>query len=334
MTAIKKSLPLLFLAVLAGCSDLIVTEPEEHYNVADFESAWQIVRSVYPYFQFKHINWDSVRTVYLPRAEAAKGDEIDGVLFSMLKELKDGHVRLQTRGGASVATYTPPRADKDRYAYSPLVVRKYFDRELLIAGDQRIEYGIPGDNIGYIYVATLRREEPVAAGFDQALAYLKETKGLIIDVRHNGGGSDDNSIAIVTRLISSPIDMLPSPAPGGGLNQGSYIYPRGPFQYTKPVVLLINGVCFSSCEDFAEMMKHVPTVTAIGDTTGGGSGAPALFTLPSGRQINVSTKDFRRYDGLPIEWNGVPPDILILQTEEDIRQGRDKQLEYALDHLR
>ena len=58
----------------------------------------------------------------------------------------------------------------------------------------------------------------------------------------------------------------------------------------------------------------------------------ALF--PGGIRINVSTKDIRRYDGLPIEWNGVPPDIRVEQTAEDIRQGRDKQLEYALQLLR
>lgn len=334
MRLIRRLSTLLLLPALTGCSDLIVTEPENHLNVADFESAWQIVNTVYPFFQFKHINWDSLRTVFHPQAEAAKGDEIDGVLFNMLKELKDGHVRLQTRGGASVATYHPPRADRDRNAYSPLVVRRYCDRGLRLAGNQRIEYEILAENIGYLYVATLRREEPVLTGFDEALLYLKETKGLIIDVRHNGGGSDDNSIGIVQRLITSSMDLPPSPKPDGSMQQGSLIFPRGPFQYTKPVVLLVNGVCFSSCEDFAEMMKHVPTVTVVGDTTAGGSGAPAFFALPSGRQINVSTKDIRRYDGLPIEWNGVPPDFLVRQTEADIRQGKDNQLEFACEFLR
>ncbi len=327
----RTALTLLLLTALAGCSDLIVTGPEDNHNLADFESSWQIVKSVYPFFQFKHINWDSVHTAYLPRAEAARGDEIDVVLVEMLGELKDAHVSLQTRGGASVATYTPPRAERDKYAYNPLVVRKYFDRELRLAGNRRIEYEILGDNIGYIYIATLRREEPILTGFDEALSYLKETRALIIDVRHNGGGSDNNSIGIMRRLITSSIDLPPYPVPGGGLQQGPLIDPRGPFQYTKPVSLLINGVCFSSCEDFIEMMKHVPTVTAIGDTTSGGSGAPELFTLPSGRKINVSTKDIRRYDGLPIEWNGVPPDIRVTQTEADIRQGRDIQLEYACE---
>ncbi len=330
-----KTFPLLLVfAALMGCSDIIVTGVDQSHNVADFETAWQAVKSVYPFFQFKQIKWDSIHTLYRPRAEAAKGDEIDGVLFDMLKELKDAHVSLQTRGGASVTTYHPRRAAKDRYAYSPIVVHKYFDKELRLAGNRRVEYETLNGGIGYIYIATLRIEQPVLDGFDEALAYLKDTKGLIIDVRHNGGGSDYNSMGIVARLIPSAIDNLPYPLPGGGVHQGDPIYPRGAFQYTKPVVLLINGVCFSACEDFAEMMKHVPTVTVVGDTTSGGSGAPQLFSLPSGRKINVSTRDIRRYDGLPIEWNGVLPDIRIGQIEADIKQGRDKQLEYAINSLR
>jgi C-terminal processing protease CtpA/Prc len=46
--------------------------------------------------------------------------------------------------------------------------------------------------------------------------------------------------------------------------------------------------------------------------------------------INVSTKDIRWYDGLPIEWNGVPPDIRVVNTEAEIGQGKDSQLEYAI----
>ena len=320
--------------IFSSCSDLIVTGPETSQNVADFEAAWQIVNSVYPYFQFKHINWDSIYAVYSPLANAAKGDEIFTVLFDMLAELKDGHVSLRTQGGASVSTYHPPRLEKDKYAYSPLVVRKYFNKELRLAGDKQVEYEIISDSIGYVYISTLMNNKPILEGFDEALAYLKDTKGLIIDVRNNGGGSDNNSMGIIERLISFAFDIFPYSLPSGGLEQGSFIYPRGPFQYTKPVVLLINGVCFSSCEDFAEMMKHVSTVTAVGDTTAGASGAPQPFALPSGKKINVSTKDFRRYDGLPIEWNGVVPDLLVPQTEADTKQGRDKQLERAIELLK
>lgn len=325
--------PLLFVGAFSGCTDFMVTEPNVSTNLADFEAAWQAVNAVYPYFGFKHINWDSIHAVYLPKAEHAQGDEIVEVLFDMLGELRDGHVRLATQGGSSVTPYHPPREDRDRNTYSPLTVRKYFDRELRLAGNERIEFEILPGNIGYVYVATLRKEEPVLAGFDEALAYLKDTKGLIVDVRHNGGGTDNNSEGIVGRLIISSIDGLPYPLPDGSMHRGYSMVPRGPFPYTKPVVMLINGVCFSACEDFAEMMKHVPSVTAVGDTTAGGSGAPEPFTLPSGRTVYVSTKFIPRYDGQPIEWNGVPPDILVINTDAEIRAGKDTQLERAMELL-
>lgn len=87
----------------------------------------------------------------------------------------------------------------------------------------------------------------------------------------------------------------------GEYYEGSIVYPRGPYQYTNKVVVLINGVCFSATEHFVEDMKQIESVTVIGDTTAGGSGSPEYFSLPSGKQIRVSTKDFRRYDSLSYE---------------------------------
>ena len=113
--------------------------------------------------------------------------------------------------------------------------------------------------------------------------------------------------------------------------------PQGPFQYTNPVVVLINGSTFSAGEFTTEILKQLPQVTAVGDTTGGGSagsGAEGLYTLPSGKSIEIGFIDFRRYDGLPWEWLGVAPDIRVEQTEADILAGRDKQLEYAIDMLK
>ena len=50
--------------------------------------------------------------------------------------------------------------------------------------------------------------------------------------------------------------------------------------------------------------------------------------------INIPTGYGLRYDGQQIEWLGVPPDIRVEQTEDDIINGRDKQLEYAIDLLK
>ena len=86
------------------------------------------IQDVYPYLEFKKINWDSIYTVYRPLAEAAQGDEFYLVLQDLLAELKDGHVYYRTKGGGEVYPYYPQRHFKDRHAYSPFVVRKYFDK--------------------------------------------------------------------------------------------------------------------------------------------------------------------------------------------------------------
>lgn len=321
----------LYTFISSGCSDLIVGEIDQTDNVADFEAAWSITQSVYPYFEFKRINWDSIHIIYRDRAEQSKGDEIFGVLFDLLAELRDGHVGLTTKGGYYVPTYQPPRSVRDRFAFDPLVVRKYFDKELKLAGDKKIEYGTLSGNLGYIRFSTFTSGNWIQA-FDSVLEYLHNTKGLIIDVRNNSGGSDNTVDVVVSRFISAPLHRAPCYIKGQ-LQLRQPLQPRGPFRYENPAVVLINGVCFSATEGFIEMMKQISTITVIGDTTGGGSGGPEYYSLPSGKQIRVSTKDFRRYDGLPFEWNGVLPDIHIEQKKEDIEQGRDKQLELAIRFL-
>ena len=58
------------LSFFFSCKDLVVTEPESNLNVEDFEAAWNRINDVYPYLDFKKINWDSIHTVYRPLAEA------------------------------------------------------------------------------------------------------------------------------------------------------------------------------------------------------------------------------------------------------------------------
>ncbi len=314
--------------ILAGCSDLFVHPASDTTNIADFEQAWKITNSVYPYFQFKRVNWDSIHTVYQPLAEHSNGDEIFKVLYDMLAELKDGHVSIKTLGGSSVRTYVPPRTDKDRFAFDPLVVRKYFRDELKLAGGNRIEYGTLPQNIGYVRIATFLNGTWIY-DYDAVLQEFQGTRGLIIDVRGNGGGSDMMGDVVVSRLLTVPLGR-PTNYYRGQPYKGSPLQPWGPVRYVNPVVVLMNGTCFSATEDFLNTMGEVPGVVLVGDTSAGGSGAPQDFALPSGRGIHISTIDFRRYDNQPIEWNGIIPDVLVVQTQADLQRGHDLQLERAI----
>jgi len=326
--------------VFNGCEDLLIEPAESNQNLEDFDSAWTRIDNVYPFLEFKNINWDSIYDIYHPRAAAAKGDEFYFVLHDLLAELKDGHTYYRTDGGGQVYPFYPQRHFKDRHAYSPFVVRKYFDKPLQLTASSSMEYEILPGNVGYVFISDFH-DSYLADEFPAVLEYVKQTKGLIIDIRQKRGGSFQNVTAVVSRFITEPLEAPTFYMLGEQIDLSPF-QPSGSFIYINPVVVLINGSTFSAGELCTEILKQLPQVTAVGDTTGGGGVASnsepqnqrGAYTLPSGKVIYIGTGYFERYDGQTFEWQGVPPDIRVVQTAEDIQSGRDKQLEFAIDRLK
>ncbi|MBN2280670.1 MAG: hypothetical protein JXQ65_08820 [Candidatus Marinimicrobia bacterium] len=331
---------LLFSSILWQCSDFWVQTPGSHENMEDFEATWVRVNQTYPFFALKKIDWDSLYTLYQGRVAAAEGDEFYWVLGDLLAELKDGHVYYRTPGGSEVYPFYPRRHFKDRHAYSPFVVRRYFTKELLLTASTSAEYQILPENIGYVFLSNFH-DDYLVREFAHVLDFLKDTQGLIIDIRQKRGGNLQNVETVVSRFISSPLEW-PKFYSLGALLDLTPIEPRGPFTYTNPVVVLVNGSTFSAGELTTELLKQIPQVTILGDTTGGGGGISANhspetlpeFELPSGKRISVPSGYIERYDGVPFEWNGILPDIRVPQTENDIKKKRDRQLEYAIQLLK
>ena len=324
------------LAATGACDTLLVSAPSGDTNVADFEAAWRWVDSVYPDFAEKGIDWDSVYAVYRPLAEAARGDEIRDVLSDMLAVPRDGHLYLATPGGGLLYPYLPTRLLHDRHTFDAQLVPEYLDAPLQRVGGGAVEYGTIGGEVGYIRVASFDRHA-VADHFGEVVDVLRNTRALILDIRDNNGGDQENVAAVVSCFITSTITWVHAvEADGVPFEPWDPIQPDAAHAtYTHPVVLLINGASISAAEILAETMRHIPTVTLVGDTTGGAGcndrdETPGDYMLPSDILIHIPTGCVLRYDGVPIEWNGVPPDVRVTQSEADIAAGHDRQLEYAV----
>lgn len=321
----KNGLLLIFSFLFSiSCSDLIIENNDINKNLNDFESAWKTAKQVYPFFQFKKIDWDSLYRKYNPLALSSKGDEIYNVLFDLFSELKDGHIEIHTEGGFPVPTYLWPR-DVARKSFSQIVVSSYIGKQLKLTGKNNISYEI-FDNIGYIYLSTFK-EGSWINNFDNILDYMKNTNGLILDVRNNGGGSSSISDFVISRFIKQPMQETRF-FPDGRTKQWM-IQPGGSFTYTNRVVILVNGSSFSAAELLPELMRQLSNVTIVGSITGGGGGANNIYTLPSGKRIKMPNSYFTRLDGEMVEWNGIVPNIIVEQTEADKNNGRDKQFEAA-----
>ncbi len=75
-------------------------------------------------------------------------------------------------------------------------------------------------------------------------------------------------------------------------------------------------------------MRYFPTVTILGDKTGGGGGLPFTYEIPNGWSVRLSScpnLDARKEQ---IEF-GIDPTIKVDLLEEDVKGGRDTLIEEA-----
>jgi hypothetical protein len=324
---------LLLSVLMFDCERLMMPpEDDKNYlerNIIDFEETWNFIDSTFPFFEFMTVDWDSIYTRYHLLAEQANGDEIYAVLMALLSELKDGHTLLYVEGGGTpMFPYMPPRMEEDVDTYSPYVVRNYFDKELRVCGADKIEYEVLNDNIGYVYLSNF--DSDAIRDFDIVLEYFRDTIGLIVDVRQNSGGYSEQVYFVTSRFISTSIAEVWYDKDGDQTEE--IIHPRA-WTYQKPVVILMNGQSISGGEDFPALLQALPHVTLVGDTTAGMGGLTEDYNLSSGKRMTTTYK-YNMFNGRLIQWNGVPPDILVEQTKEDIDNGRDKQLECAIELLK
>ena len=185
----------------------------------------------------------------------------------------------------------------------------------------------------------LKSGDALVKAFDDALAELKDTRALIIDMRGNGGGDDSVADRCAKRFFTSAtafpgfqMRMVTLGMPWFAPRLARSVSPRGTWQYTQPVVLLIDEFVFSSAEHFVAGMHDSERATTIGHTTAGSSGNPMQLEV-SGFKLQVSRWREYRADGSLIEGHGVPADIVARPSIADLANGVDRVLAAAVDYL-
>ena len=301
-----------------------------------FEQAWRVFNTNYPYFTHSGIDWDAIYRVYRPQVKAeSSDDDLYRVLCSMLGHLNDGHVNLQNGRARFNAGVTHGMKMED---YSdPLVRTKYLKDKFEVRQDGNLVYGWLTPGIGYLRIAGWKEKDKVGGIVDSILAELKTAKGIIIDVRGNTGGNAFAAEAIANRFADRKRLYLKSYFKLGPAHDSLfppryvYVEPAGPIQFTGPVVLLQHRFSESASEQFVLAMRVLPHVTSIGEVTSGCFGAYYPDKLANGWSISMAwSYDTDQNDHCWVG-TGVPPDLRVLNSREDIASEKDRVLEFAID---
>jgi peptidase S41-like protein/tricorn protease-like protein len=300
---------------------------------AQFDSLWSTFDREYSYFDHKQIDWNALRTTFRPRAIAATDQtQFIGVIREMLGRLHDRHVVLRDPSGTSIATYDPQSfVNWDRSVWL-----QYIGRASWTQGQSDWGYGVL-DGVPYIAIGGWNTTSIRAADFDAALERFRNAPMLILDVRMNGGGNDSPAFEVAgrfarTSVVTGYVKFRSGPSHADfGPVMPRVLNPRGAWQYTGAVLLLIGRACASSNESFIAAMRQLPNVTLVGDRTAGASGNPGTFPLANGWSYTVSRWIEYTADNQVIEDVGISPRVFVAAAPGDFMQGRDPVLDWALN---
>jgi hypothetical protein len=341
----KQRLLLLVTAaiLLTSCHKALVQEAAQNTPQQNFEALWKGYSDYYGLFAVRGVNWDSLYRVYQPQVtDNTNNVQLYNLLSNLITPLNDIHVFLQptTDGLPRFESSTFYRANKVQTNFSLSVLKQNYLPSMQ-AVNEKLHYGIMTGNVGYIHLGAF--DLPMAfyrQQMDKILDSLKNTKGIIVDIRNHEGGDDKVSKFLAGRFAAEgKLFMTTRKRSGAGRNdftapEAWRVVKEGIFQYTKPLVLLTSRWTASAGETFAWALNTQPHVTQMGDTTAGGFSDVVMRELLNGWLYAVPVGDYRNASGESEEGKGVAPKVVVRNTAQEIAAGRDMQLEEALRRLR
>jgi hypothetical protein len=323
---------LLLIPLLWSCLDEPSTPANTYRN--NFESLWSIIDRQYCFLDEKSINWDSVYTVYNARLAVDTVSELAffDAMAEMLAVLKDGHVNLLSSFDRS--RYWKWFTDyPSNFSSSLIYSDRYLGAGYRLAGALRYQR-IAGDSVGYVYFGSFG-DSFSDSNMRYVLQYFEDCRGLIIDVRNNGGGS----AALSERLASyfferDTVNLYMKHKTGPGHSDFSKpvampLKAHATIGWKKPVVVLANRSSYSATNMFVSRMKDAPNGLVIGDLSGGGGGLPSSNELPNGWLVRFSSSPMYNAAMQSIEY-GVEPDVWVMLDAGDVAKGEDSLIEEGI----
>ena len=200
--------------------------------------------------------------------------------------------------------------------------------------DETVASQMLDNKIGYVQVTGFEQVTPEQ--FSDAIDSLEkqDEKGLIIDLRDNGGG-----------LLDSAVDMLDTMLPEGLVvysmdkdGQRQEYMAEEPDAFEKPVVILVNKNSASASEVFSGAMQDRKAAVLMGSQTFGKGIVQSVFDLRDGSALKMTTAKYYTPEGRDIHGKGLTPDIEVEYTKQKEKLPEtgiqvDNQIKAAVDYL-
>ena len=155
----------------------------------------------------------------------------------------------------------------------------------------------------------------------------KDKKAFIIDLRSNPGGLLSNAIYISDMFLNGGAIVSTVDRDGYKETQKA----TNSLLTTKPLVVLLNKGSASASEIFSGAMKDNKRAVLVGTQSFGKGLVQEINKLPNNAGINITIQKYLTPNGTDIHKKGITPDVVVVLTDEEVKNKDDVQLKKAIE---
>ncbi|MES2494515.1 MAG: S41 family peptidase [Pseudomonadota bacterium] len=269
------------LACLLATASSGIAARGDSLNERVFDRAWSLVADRYWDRTMGGNDWDAIRDRYYPQAVSARDEkQLYAVVNRMLDQLDDSHVYATSPGELRWSMESPeerdmPPARRLRRLNGGVLLLTFnqFD-----AGDDR--------------------------WIRQAIEETLDLRGVILDLRGNGGGRDDvlDKVAGIFSREKRVLIRLTGKRTIEEKTRGS-----GAKAYTGPLAVLVGPDTASAAEILSHFLVEHSGAFGVGERTAGAVTGGVDHDLPGGGRLTIAEYDIRTDNGTRLEGNGFTP---------------------------
>lgn len=200
--------------------------------------------------------------------------------------------------------------------------------------DNTVSYKMLDNNIGYISVSAF--ETVTKKQFKSAVDCLekKNEKGLIIDLRDNGGGLLDTALDMLDQILPKKLVVYTKDKNG----VAEEYYTKDDKEIKIPIAILVNGNSASASEVFCGALRDYGKAKLLGTKTFGKGIVQSSFAFRDGTGLKFTTSKYYTPKGINIHGTGFEPDIKVksngkMTALKESGYKVDNQINAALDYL-
>ncbi len=250
------------------------------------------------------------------RAGIQRYDKIKAIdsLPVISSSLEDNIARLSGAHCSSTVTLLIAREHQENFSCT---INRSFIPKKVCCG-----YFLPHHSILYCALTLFTQQTSIQLETLLRHAHEKKVKGIIIDLRNNGGGLLKAALEC-TALFVDKGSLIVSTKNLHGSPLVQYRTERDPLSVTVPIILLVNQHTASSAEIFAQSLKlsaqkknQKTFVSIVGTPTRGKGSIQEIKQINENCALKITTARYYMADGSSLHNKGIIPDFIIKEYEK------------------